>query len=75
MGARTEIYRELKDLAKEGMTVVYFSSDLEELRELSYRIVTVFKGRVVNNLPVEETSMEQILADILRGTAPVEDAA
>ena len=75
VGARTEIYRELKDLARAGLAIVYFSSDLEELRELSYRVITLFKGRVVNDLPVEATSMERILADILRGAAPVEEAA
>lgn len=75
VGARSEIYRELKALAAQGLAVVYFSTDLEELRELSYRIVTVFRGRIVRDMAVENTSMEGILADILRGSAENAEAA
>lgn len=69
VGARSEIYREIKALADQGLAVVYFSTDLEELRELSYRIITVFRGEIIRDVPVEETTMESVLADILRGRA------
>ncbi|WP_280179107.1 sugar ABC transporter ATP-binding protein [Rhizobium sp. 18055] len=67
VGARTEIYRELKSLADLGMTIVFFSTDLEEIKELSDRVVSVFKGCVVNDRRASETSTDQILSDILRG--------
>jgi ABC-type sugar transport system ATPase subunit len=69
VGARTEIYRELQALAKQGLVVLFFSTDLEEIRELSQRVITVFRGEIVNDLPVEETTMDSILGDVVRGPA------
>jgi ABC-type sugar transport system ATPase subunit len=67
VGARTEIYRELQALARQGLVVLFFSTDLEEIRELSQRVITVFRGEIVNDLPVEDTAMDSILGDVLRG--------
>jgi ABC-type sugar transport system ATPase subunit len=68
VGARTEIYRELQALARQGLVILFFSTDLEEIRELSQRVVTVFRGEIVNDLPVEQTAMDSILGDVLRGS-------
>ena len=35
VGARTEIYRELRTLAVDGLTIIFFSTDLEEVVELA----------------------------------------
>ncbi len=67
VGARTEIYRELQALARQGLVILFFSTDLEEIRELSQRVITVFRGEIVNDLPVEETAMDSILGDVVRG--------
>ncbi|NEI72017.1 ATP-binding cassette domain-containing protein [Rhizobium lusitanum] len=67
VGARTEIYREIQALARQGLVVLFFSTDLEEIRELSQRVITVFRGEIVNDLPVEETTMDSILGDVVRG--------
>jgi ABC-type sugar transport system ATPase subunit len=69
VGARTEIYREIQALAREGLVVLFFSTDLEEIRELSQRVITVFRGKIVRDLPVEETTMDSILGDVVRGPA------
>ncbi len=69
VGARTEIYREIQALARQGLVVLFFSTDLEEIRELSQRVLTVFRGEIVNDLPVEETTMDSILGDVVRGPA------
>ncbi len=69
VGARSEIYRELQALARRGLVVLFFSTDLEEIRELSQRVITVFRGEIVNDLPVDETSMESVLRDVVRGSA------
>ena len=69
VGARTEIYREIQALAHQGLVVLFFSTDLEEIRELSQRVITVFRGEIVNDLPVEETTMDSILGDVVRGPA------
>ena len=73
VGARSEIYRELQALAREGLVVLFFSTDLEEIRELSYRVITVFRGQIVNDRPVEQTTMDSVLGDVVRG--PVLESA
>jgi ABC-type sugar transport system ATPase subunit len=74
VGARAEIYRELQALAREGLVIVFFSTDLEEIRELSQRVITVFRGAIVNDLPVERTTMDSVLRDVVSGPA-LENAA
>jgi ribose transport system ATP-binding protein len=67
VGARPEIYRALQALARQGLVILFFSTDLEEIRELSQRVITVFRGEIVNDLAVEETAMDRILGDVVRG--------
>ncbi len=74
VGARAEIYRELQALAREGLVIVFFTTDLEEIRELSQRVITVFRGAIVNDLPVERTTMDSVLRDVVSGPA-LENAA
>ena len=75
VGARAEIYRELRALAAEGLAIVYFSTDLEEIKELSRRVVTVFRGEVVNDRLAHGVSTDDILSDIIRGADAGEVAA
>lgn len=69
IGARSEIYRALRKLASANVAVVVYSSDIVELRELADRVITMFRGRVVNNQPIAQVQDSQILAEILHGAA------
>ncbi|MGF9663189.1 sugar ABC transporter ATP-binding protein [Arthrobacter crystallopoietes] len=69
IGARSEIYRALRKLASANVAVVVYSSDIVELRELADRVITMFRGRVVNNQSIAQVQDNQILAEILHGAA------
>ena len=75
VGARTEIYRELRTLAFEGLTIIFFSTDLEEVVELSSRVITIFRGRIVNDRPAVNATMDSVLAEVVSGIKTTRAAA
>jgi len=64
VGARAEIYRNLRSLADEGLTVVFSSSDLAEVHGLADTIATFYRGRVVRIAPARELSEQQMMLDV-----------
>ena len=73
IGARSEIYGTLRELAKQGLAILFYSTDLEEVLELADRVVTMFRGEAVRSIGREKLEADAILHDILRGRddAPV----
>ena len=65
IGAKTEIYRLLGELAKEGAGVVLATSDIEEAMGLSDRVIILFKGKVVKEVDPKSTSKAEILSYIM----------
>ena len=61
VGARSEIYNLLRDLAAEGKAILMISSDMEELIGMSDRIYVLAEGRVTGELAREEFNQEKIL--------------
>jgi len=61
VAARSEIYREINELAEAGAAIVMVSSDLPELLGMSDRILVMRRGRVVAELDAKMTSQEEIL--------------
>ncbi|MZI95918.1 ATP-binding cassette domain-containing protein [Vibrio sp. CAIM 722] len=68
IGARADIYQRLRDKADNGLSIVFYSTDLEEILDFADRIVTVFKGGIVRNALRADVNREIILQDILTGT-------
>ena len=64
VGARAEIYRNLRNLANEGMTILFASSDLAEVHGLSDTVATFYRGRLVDVKPVGEYSEQQMMLDV-----------
>lgn len=62
VGAKSEIYRLIDDLAKDGKAVLLISSELEEVLSMSDRIVVMREGRVAGELTGEEATQEKIMA-------------
>lgn len=67
IGARSEIYATLRRMVEQGLAVVFYSTDLEEILELADRVMTVFRGRPVRCVPRSDTTGDDILHDILSG--------
>ena len=65
VGARSEIYRLLRQLADEGAAVLLFSSDLAEVVEICDRVVTFFHGRAVTELKGADITEQSLLQGIL----------
>ena len=69
IGARAEIYKVVRELARDNVVVVVYSSDIVELRELGDRVITMFRGGIVGDWPTAEVDDARLLSEILHGAA------
>jgi ribose transport system ATP-binding protein len=60
VGAKSEIYRLLNDLARRGKSIIMISSELPEILRMSHRIIVMCEGRITGELPSSATQ-EQIM--------------
>jgi ribose transport system ATP-binding protein len=67
VGARSEIYRVIAELAGNGIGIVMVSSELAELLGFCHRVLVVREGHIVDELD-GATSTEE---DVLRSAVPV----
>ncbi len=61
VGAKSEIYKLLNELASQGKSIIMISSELPEVLRMSHRIVVMCEGRITGILPVEEADQETIM--------------
>jgi ribose transport system ATP-binding protein len=61
VGAKAEIHRLIKELARQGMTVLMISSDMPEVLTVSDRIMVMREGGIVGELLQEEATEEKII--------------
>ncbi len=62
VGAKSEIYKLLEELAQEGKTIIVISSELPEIMRLSHRIAVMCEGRLTGILPGgKDTTQEDIM--------------
>ncbi|MBV9542917.1 MAG: sugar ABC transporter ATP-binding protein [Chloroflexi bacterium] len=61
VGAKSEIYRLLNDLAKEGKSIVMISSELPEILRMSHRVLVMCEGRLTGELSAGEATQEAIM--------------
>lgn len=61
VGAKSEIYRLLADLAARGKAIIVISSELPEILRVSHRIAVMCEGRLTGILP-GGASQEEIMA-------------
>ena len=62
IGTKNEIYKLMHDLAKEGMSIIFLSTELSELILLCDRVVVFYEGSIVANLQGEDVNEKNILA-------------
>jgi ribose transport system ATP-binding protein len=61
VGAKSEIYRLLNDLAREGKAIIVISSELPEILRMSHRIIVMCEGRITGALTAEDATQERIM--------------
>lgn len=64
VGARAEIYTQLRKLANEGVAVIFASSDTQEVIGLADRIATFYHGRMVRMIEAGCATPEEITKDV-----------
>jgi ribose transport system ATP-binding protein len=69
VGARTEIYGLIRQLADSGVAVVVVSSEVEEVLGLADRILVVAGGRVLHDGDTSDIDENGVLDLIMAGTA------
>jgi len=62
VGAKSEIYKLLNELAAQGRAIVVISSELPEVLRLSHRIAVMCEGRLTGVLPGGSATQEDIMA-------------
>ena len=61
VGAKAEIYRLMRLLAKQGTAILMISSELPEIIGMSDRILAIHEGKVMGELSPSEATEERIL--------------
>ncbi|WP_417683897.1 sugar ABC transporter ATP-binding protein [Roseibium sp.] len=71
VGAKSEIYKLLKELAAEGRAIIVISSELPEIMRLSHRIAVMCEGRLTGVLPGGEATTQEDIMHLATLRAPV----
>lgn len=62
VGAKSEIYDLMRELAARGVAVVFNSSEDRELAELADRVVVLYEGRIRTEIPREQLTVDALVA-------------
>lgn len=62
VGAKRELYAILRELAETGISVIFTSSEIEEVRALADRVLVLCRGRISAEVKVEEASEELLFS-------------
>lgn len=65
VGAREEIYELIRQFVKEGRTVLFISSDMNEVLTITDRILVMRRGKLVKEFDPKETTKQQIMESCL----------
>jgi ribose transport system ATP-binding protein len=61
VGAKQEIYQLIESLAATGLSILFVSSELEEIIGMSDRVLVMHEGRITGELNHDELSEEAIM--------------
>lgn len=62
VGAKSEIYKLLNELAAQGRAIVVISSELPEVLQLSHRVLVMCEGRITGEVRGDEATQENLMA-------------
>ncbi|NLK69028.1 MAG: sugar ABC transporter ATP-binding protein [Clostridiaceae bacterium] len=61
VGAKSDIYKLMNELVKEGKSIIMISSELPEVLRMSDRVIVMCEGRKSGELRIEEATQEKIM--------------
>ena len=61
VGAKHEIYKLMEDLAADGVTIIFISSELPEILNLTSRVGVIYNGKLQGIIDGENTTQESIM--------------
>ncbi|UIK02153.1 sugar ABC transporter ATP-binding protein (plasmid) [Rhizobium leguminosarum] len=70
VGAKSEIYHLIEDLAREGHSIIVVSSELPEVIRLSDRVLVMREGSIAADIPRDQLSESAIVAHAIPGANP-----
>ncbi len=62
VGAKSEIYKLMNELAQQGKAIIMISSDMPELLRMSDRILVMCEGEKTGELDISEATQEKIMS-------------
>jgi ribose transport system ATP-binding protein len=69
VGARSELYALIRQLAESGVAVLLVSSEVPEVLGLSDRILVIRDGRIVHDGPATDIDESDVLGLVMEGTS------
>jgi len=69
VGAKSEIYKLLNDLADQGKSIIMISSELPEVLRMSHRIMVMCEGKITGEIKKSEATQERIMVCATNRTA------
>ena len=73
VGAKSEIYRLMDDLAKGGKAILLISSELDEVLSMSDRVLVMREGRISGEFGRGEATQESVMTAATGGNRPGAD--
>ncbi len=61
VGAKSEIYTLMNELAQMGKSIIMISSELTEVLRMSDRIIVMCEGRITGELDIKDANQEEIM--------------
>ena len=61
IGAKSEMYELMEDLAAKGKSIIMISSELAEIQRLSDRVIVMCEGRITGELDIADATQEEIM--------------
>jgi erythritol transport system ATP-binding protein len=71
VGAKSEVFQIMEDLAAQGMGILFVSSDLKEIMTVGDRMIVMSNGRVTGRFTRAEATEEALVAASAAGHQPV----
>ena len=64
VGAKSEIYQRMRELAARGITIIFASTDIQEITYLPDRVITFYRGMMIDEHRLEKIKTPLILKEI-----------